>query len=242
MSDTWLSLPIPLDASRATRSAFLAAASTLAQSASNHMRPSVGDTALDAALSVLVDLVAQGWRLRVDGESLSVRAPDAESDPVAEKERVRDQELLKRDEQLATPSVRRFIERMERPREYGGKFVSIFSLMRDGAELADALTSKGATADAIDPYVQVLSRGDRCDHTGLRLLDMWRYFRHTWTNQLASTPGRTMLILVRDSAAPFHPVIGIAAIGSAVIQIAERARRLDRMAAAAGCSALERQL
>ena len=222
MSDTWLSLPIPLDAPRATQSAFLAAASTLAQSASSHMRPSVGDTALDAALSVLVDLVAQGWHLRVDGESLSVRAPDAESDPVAEKERVRDQELLKRDEQLATPSVRRFIERMERPREYGGKFVSIFSLMRDGTELADSLTSKGATADAIDPYVQVISRGDRCNHTGLRLLDIWRYFRHTWTNQLASTPGRTMLILVRDSAAPFHPVIGIAAIGSAVIQIAER--------------------
>lgn len=222
MSDTWHSLPIPLDTPRATQRAFLAAASALAQPASTHMRPSVGDTALDAALSVLADLVAQGWSLRVNGESLSVLAPGVESDPVAEKERVRDQELLKRDEQLATPSVRRFIERMERPREYGGNFVSIYSLMRDGAELADSLTSKGATADAIDPYVQVIHRSDRCDHTGLRLLDIWRYFRHTWTNQFASTPGRTMLILVRDGAAQFHPVIGIAALGSAIIQIAQR--------------------
>ena len=222
MSDTWHSLPVPLDAPRATQRAFLAAASTLAQSASTHMRPSVGDTALDAALSVLADLVAQGWSLKVDGESLSVLAPGVISDPVAEKQRVRDQELLKRDEQLATPSVRRFIERMERPREYGGNFVSVFSLMRDGAELADSLTSKGATADAIDPYVQVIHRSDRCDHTGLRLHDIWRYFRHTWTNQLASTPGRTMLILVRDGAARFHPVIGIAALGSAIIQIAQR--------------------
>ncbi len=222
MSDTWHSLPIPSDASRTTQRAFLDAASALGHSASIATRPSVGDTALDAALSVLVDLVAQGWRLRVDGEGLSVLAPDVESDPVAEKERVRDQELLKRDEQLATPSVRRFIERMERPRQFGGNFVSIFSLMRDGAELADSLASKGATADTIDPYVQVIYRSDRCDHTGLRLLDIWRYFRHTWTNQLASTPGRTMLILVRDGAARFHPVIGIAALGSAIIQIAER--------------------
>lgn len=222
MSDAWHSLPIPLDAPRAAQRAFLAAASALAQLGSTNTRPSVGDIASDAALSVLVDLVAQGWRLRVDGENLAVLAPDVESDPVFEKERVRDQELLKRDEQLAIPSVRRFIERMERPREHGGHFVSIFSLMRDGGELADSLRSKGATADAIDPYVQVISRSDRCDHTGLRLLDIWRYFRHTWTNQFASTPGRTMLILVRDGAAQFHPVIGIAALGSAIIQIAQR--------------------
>ena len=222
MSDTWYSLPAPPDAPRATQRAFRAAVTALAQSPSSHLRPSVGDTALDAALSVLADLVIQGWRLRVNQESISVLPPAAEADPVAEKRRVRDQELLRRDEQLATPSVRQFIERMERPREHGGTFVSIFSLMRDGAELADALGSMGATADAIDPYVQVISSGDRCDHTGLRLLDIWRYFRHTWTNQLTSTPGRTMRILVRDSAARFHPVIGIAAIGSAVIQIAER--------------------
>ena len=222
MSDTWYSLPVSPDAPRATRRAFWAAVAALAQPPSSHLRPSVGDTALDAGLSVLADLVIQGWRLRVNGESISVLPPAAEADPVAEKRRVRDQELLRRDEQLATPSVRQFIERMERPREHGGTFVSIFSLMRDGAELADALGSMGATADAIDPYVQVISSGDRCDHTGLRLLDIWRYFRHTWTNQLTSTPGRTMRILVRDSAARFHPVIGISAIGSAVIQIAER--------------------
>ena len=222
MSGVWHSLPVPPAASRATQQAFLAAATELARSPAIHPRPRVGETAMDAALSVLVDLVAQGWCLRVHGESLSVRPPAVEADPVAEKERVRGQELLKRGEQLATPSVRRFIKRMERPREFGGAFVSIFSLMRDGAELADSLRSRGATAEVIDPYVQVISSGDRCAHTGLRLLDIWRYFRHTWTNQLVSTPGRTMLILVRDSAARHHPVIGIAAIGSAIVQIAAR--------------------
>ncbi len=222
MSDTWHSLAVPPAATSSIRRAFFAAAAEVAESPATDRRRVVGDPAMDAALSVLGDLVAQGWCLRVHGGSLSVRPPTVEADPIAEKERVRRQELLKRDEQLETPSVRRFIERMERPREYGGRFVSIFSLMRDGAELAASLRLKGANAEAIDPYVQVISSGDRCEHTGLRLLDVWRYFRHTWTNQLTSTPGRTMLILVRDRAAPYHPVIGIAAIGSAIVQIAKR--------------------
>ena len=222
MSVTWYSLPVPPCASRAMRRAFLTTVAEYANTSAPLPRTSVGDAALDAALSVLVDLVAQGWQLRAVGERLAVLPPAAEADPMAEKARVRRQELLKRDEQLATPSVRRFIERMEWPCEYAGAFVSIFNLMRDGAELADALNSKGATPEAIDPYVQVISSGDRCDYTGLKLLDIWRYFRHTWSNQLTSIPGRSMPLMVRDRAAPFHPVIGIAALGSAIIQIAER--------------------
>jgi hypothetical protein len=53
-------------------------------------------------------------------------------------------------------------------------------------------------------------------------MDIWRYFRHTWTNQYKSVPGRTMSFLVRDRAAPFHPVIGIGALSSPVMQIRER--------------------
>jgi hypothetical protein len=127
--------------------------------------------------------------------------------------------MLRRDEQLGSPSVRRFIADMERPREFNGKFVSIFSLMRDGSELAEKLRDLrqeppadiGEWQGVIDPYVQVVVNGARCSQTGLRLMDIWRYFRHTWTNHYVSTPGRTMLILVRDRAVPFHPVIGIAA-------------------------------
>jgi Druantia protein DruA len=222
MIDTWYSLPVPSHASPSQRIHFLSAAAELARSSAPVPRASMHDTAMDAGLSVLTDLAAQGWRVRVDAEGLFVQAPTAEAEPADEKERVRGQELLKRDEQLATPSVRRFIERMERPREYKGAFVSIFSLMRDGGELADALVSKGASPEVIDPYVEVISSRDRCGHTGLRLLDIWRYFRHTWSNQLTSTPGRTIPLLIRDRAAPFHPVIGIAALGSAIVQIAER--------------------
>jgi len=179
---------------------------------------------------VLSDLASQGWKVKVDAaERILASPPKVASDPGAEKHRVRKQELLKRDEQLAVPSVRRFVADMERPREFGGHFVSIFSLMRDGCELRSALeaidredVSAEALRTVIDPYVQVVTSTDRCRHTGLRLGDIWRYFRHTWSNQYTSTPGRTMLILVRDRAAPYHPVIGIAALGSPIVQIKER--------------------
>ena len=221
MSDIWYSLPAPAILAPTRRDEFLSAAAALVKSPVPSLRTSTC-TAMDAALGVLADLAGQGWQLRVEAKSLFVSPPTAEADPVAEKQRVRSQELLKRDEQLATPSVRRFVEKMEQPREFRGAFVSIFSLMRDGGELADALASVGPGRGAIDPYVQIVSSTDRCDQTGLRLIDVWRYFRHTWSNQLTSTPGRTMQLLVRDRAAQFHPVIGIAAIGSAIVQIAER--------------------
>jgi hypothetical protein len=190
------------------------------------------DASLSAATHVLCDLTAQGWQVVVqDNATIAVAAPEIDSDPITEKDRVRRQELLKRDEQLATPAVRRFVASMETPREFRGEFVSIFSLMRDGAPLArDLSMHRGAQPDdpvwrtIIDPYVEVVRRGERCIHTGLKTADIWRYFRHTWTNQYTSTPGRSMMILVRDRAAAYHPIIGIAALGSSIVQIAERDR------------------
>ncbi|MBL0171541.1 MAG: DUF4338 domain-containing protein [Gemmatimonadaceae bacterium] len=61
-----------------------------------------------------------------------------------------------------------------------------------------------------------------CEITGLRLIDIWRYFRHTWTTAYKSTPGRKMYFLIRDRAAPCHPVIGIGALGSGIVQLAAR--------------------
>src|SRR5690606_4837500 len=114
---------------------------------------------VEAASYVLADLTAQGWQVCVSADEVRVRPPDAEPDAEVEKDRVRRQELLKRDEQLRQPSTRRFVAEMERPREHLGSFVSIFSLMRDGRELADALIGvrddteqPGRWRAAIDPY------------------------------------------------------------------------------------------
>jgi hypothetical protein len=240
MFDNWLELPAPVTWAHDARLIFFEYVDTLAEHngdataipAAPTDRVRESDQGLAAALQVIRDLASQGWQVRPSPESgAQVRSPDSERDPMKEKARVRRQELVRRDEQLRTPSVRRFVADMERPREREGRFVSIFNLMRDGEELAAKLRALAGLAPGspawrkvIDPYVEVVTDGARCDQTGLRLVDIWRYFRHTWTNPYTNTPGRTMMILVRDRAADHHPVIGIAALGSSIVQISERDR------------------
>lgn len=190
-------------------------------------------TNLRAALHVLTDLARQRWTIRVtEGGEVEVKRPAGELlDPKREKGRVRTQELVKRNEQLREPSTRRFIESMEKKSVHNGHFVSIYSLIRDGRELAESLRTARSLAgenrvramrEVIDPYLQFVDEAEFCEHTGLRLQDIWRYFRHTWTNQYTSTPGRSMGLLVRDRAREFHPVIGIGSLGSPIVQIRER--------------------
>jgi hypothetical protein len=220
-------LPLAAEVQSCTLTEVLDAARTDIERASNENR-----AILDAAARVLCDLARQRWRIRVRNQVVEVCPPEElRADPQAEKERVRRQELLKRDEQLQQPAVVRFVRDMERQRLHGDRFVSVFSLMRDGRELAAALSKahelcgprrREALREVIDPYLSFVTEDARCEFTGLGLQDIWRYFRHTWSNQYTSTPGRTMSVLVRDRAAPMHPVIGIAALGSPVVQIKER--------------------
>jgi len=46
--------------------------------------------------------------------------------------------------------------------------------------------------------------------------------RRRWLTSYKSVPGRSMMILVRDAAAPNHPVIGIASLASSVVQQSTR--------------------
>ena len=176
---------------------------------------------LAAAAHTVIDLVAQGWSVHVDRLGPLFSPPAPRSDRDAEKDRIRRQEHLRRDEQLRKPSVRRFVLGMEQPHVHCDRLVSIFDLMRDGRELSAALDADPTGQTAIRPYVQIVD-DSTCALTGFRLQDIWRYFRHTWSNAYASVPGRSMSILIRDSATPFHAVIGLAAVSSPIVQIAER--------------------
>ncbi len=177
---------------------------------------------LAAAAHTVIDLVEQGWTIRVDNQELLIRAPQTFEDRKAEKRRIRRQEQLRRDSQLRQPSVRRFIKGMERNRDHAGHLVSIFDLMRDGRELSASLEANSTAADTIKPYTQVVDGTSTCSLTGFKLHDIWRYFRHTWSNAYSTVPGRSMPILIRDAATQHHAVIGLAAISSPVVQIAER--------------------
>jgi hypothetical protein len=178
--------------------------------------------ALAAAAHTVIDLVDQGWAVAVDASGPFLTPPEAHGDRETEKARIRRQEHLRRDNQLRKASVQRFVSNMERSHQHKGKLVSVFNLMRDGRELADALEASSDATGIIEPYVQIVDGTSVCELTGFRLHDIWRYFRHTWSNAYATVPGRSMPILIRDAATDHHAVIGLAAISSPVVQIAER--------------------
>lgn len=173
-----------------------------------------------ATLNLLSDLARQGWRFRYEGRLL-MKAPDTTG-----REARKAQLLAQRTEQLRSAPVQSFIRKMERTKWFQGKRVSIFSLMRDGRDLASALEKvvrNGASVgSAIRPYLQFVYTQELCGHTGLVLTDIWRYFRYTWSSPYQTVPGRMMMFLVRDASAPFHPVMGLGALSSAAVKLRGR--------------------
>lgn len=197
-------------------------------------RPKLTELRFMLVCNVLLDLCMHGWSVSWmgKGQVLLVPPPDLAASRDELKEKVRQRHLHERDAQLREPSVRKFVKGMERRRLTPKGWHSIHSVMRDGEELAASVrkaasqpTLERCLAElrtAVDPYVQVVTPNAVCSQTGLKLRDIWRYFRHTWVNVYRSVPGRSMALLIRDRARPQHPVIGIAALGSSVVQQAIR--------------------
>lgn len=180
-----------------------------------------GDRAWGSAMAgVMADLVQQGWVLHFRRNHLWGERPLSGMS----REVLRERLLVRRDEQLMKTSVRAFVRDMERWRLHRGQRTSIVSLMRDGRALAAALAAGESLTNLVDPYLQFVAKDDVCDMTGLRTQDIWRYFRLTWSSPYESVPGRSLQFLVRDRAAPFHPVIGIAALSSAAVRLGPRDR------------------
>lgn len=217
----------------AERRKFLEMAKCIAKGATSAAREAARTEkpALSASIHLLCDLSEHGWSARIrtpkSNPTVEIQRQSSYLQSDEQRDLVRKQHLRARNEQLHKASVTKFIRSMERRRNVNGAFVSIFSLMRDGRELASALrairgdaggTDAAALQRTIQPYIQVVSTDAVCSQTGLSLNDIWRYFRHTWASHYASVPGRSMAFLVRDAAVPFHPVIGIGALGSAVVQ------------------------
>jgi hypothetical protein len=190
-----------------------------------------------AYLYVLRDLLRQEWQPLVRQGKLYLKAPawtKKANDPDSikhHKEYVRNSLDWERNLQFEQPSVRQFIQKMERPHVFGNKQVSIRDLIADGPTLAaklQAITEQPeseqleAIQQVVQPYLQQVITRRRCQFTDFFLQDIWRYFRYTWRTPYNATPGRQMFYLVRDAAQPFHPVIGIAALGSSLVQLTAR--------------------
>lgn len=185
---------------------------------------------------LVADLFEQGWRVSFEPDRILFEPPGIvreSSESVDDiKARVRQALQAARQRQLREPSVRSFLERVERrrPRSNGEK-VSIVDLIDDGRDLAAQFRRINALpqevradelAKLVDPVIEVCEAGARCADTGLLLNDIWRYFRHTWAHEYRSIPGRQMLVLIRNAARPNRPVMGIAMLASPVMRLTTR--------------------
>jgi hypothetical protein len=185
---------------------------------------------------LVADLFEQGWRVAFEPERILFEPPGIvreSSESIDDiKARVREALQAARLRQLREPSVRNFLERVERRRLRGdGRKTSVIDLIDDGRELAiefqriNALPGDAraeALASLVDPVIEVCESGRRCADTGLLLTDIWRYFRHTWAHEYRSIPGRQMLVLIRNAARPNRPVMGIAMLASPVMRLTTR--------------------
>ena len=176
---------------------------------------------------ILRDLATHGWTVLVEAGQVYVRAPSqhasatglTEDEVRREKDRTRAQFAMRVHEQLHRPATRRFIAEQESLHFGSDGTRSVRSLIADGPTLAATLQSRGAAA--IQPYLQVAD--DRVDeHSGLKLWDVYRYFRYFWSFPFYSTPGRTLPLLLRDAGQPSHPVCGLICLASPVPKLGAR--------------------
>lgn len=191
---------------------------------------------LRAVCLLIADLLEQGWGISFEREGMHFQPPgiatttEHSMDDV--KLRIRSALQVARRRQLAEPSVRAFISRMERRslRTPGIKS-SVLDLIDDGDALAKEFAAIATRPDAerdaelaklVDPVVEICQPGKRCPDTGLPLNDIWRYFRHTWAHEYRPIPGRQLLVLIRNAARRNRPIMGIAMLASPVMRVSVR--------------------
>lgn len=180
---------------------------------------------LAATLLVLADLASIGWKFKVVGNTIyMVVEPNSHEDHLDSKAAVRKALGEARAQQLAESGTQTFLISMNRPRKVNGEIITIDALIDYGKNLADEIRQSrdGDLRTVIDPYIQFVDEKGVCEHTGFKLQDIWRYFRHTWAIEYRPTPGRTISFLIRNRARDKHPVMGIVSLANAVMQLRGR--------------------
>ena len=176
----------------------------------------IEDQKYKSTLNILIDLIQQGWQLEVHNGQLFLKMSAQDS---VDKGYIRFRLSSERKAQFQDESVMRFVEKMEATKQYNNQQISIRNLIGS----SDALIEKIQNGDEpiVRPYIQLISH-QKDVYTGYWLSDIWRYFRYTWAIPYKTMPGRNLFYLVRDAAQPFHPIIGIFALGNSVLNLTVR--------------------
>ncbi|WJH36839.1 DUF4338 domain-containing protein [Paenibacillus sp. CC-CFT747] len=176
-------------------------------------------------------MLQQEWDVKYSEGTLYAIPPEASTKDNQEiKSRIKKDLVKARNEQFQEPSIKRFILDIESPKWYKGRYVSVLNHFLKPDELYRDLERRlnapieireQLLLDSIKPYVQMV--GDERDaFSNIRLSDIWRYARYSWSLPQSSQPGRQINYLIRDAARDFHPIIGIGALGSSIVQITSR--------------------
>lgn len=167
------------------------------------------------SLSVLVDLAQQGWIFEIKDEKLILRM---EAENLDDKNIIRYRLSAERNAQFKNASVIAFIKQMETEKIFKNERISIRNLFGSPKKLLERINNH---EQICSPYIQLVSN-DKDEYSGYCLYDIWRYFRYTWAIPYKTMPGRNLFYLVRDSLQPYHPVIGIFALGNSVLNLTVR--------------------
>ena len=178
----------------------------------------------------LRDLIRAGWRCGFNSGVLEMRLPQLSKEEEKQngslklkKEQLRKWMADSREERLLEHSD--FVRRMETISQSTIATHPISALIADGEELLARIENaarEGKPESAVQPYLQEVDENSRDEYTQLKLAEIWRYFRLTWATPSETTPGRTMLFLIRDAAHPMHAVMGIASLENCAVQITHR--------------------
>ncbi len=167
--------------------------------------------------SLLADLIEVDWSVDVSRKGFVANPPEFGSNS-EDKIKARKSNLNAAHTDIDNPIDAKFIRKLRYP-PIGSKIKSIDTLVDDGNELKKIFQNLNKIKDeshkleelnkVIKPEIQHCFLEERCSITNLRLLDIWRYFRLTWSMPYQTANARTMPFLIRNGARLNKPVIGI---------------------------------
>ena len=167
--------------------------------------------------SLLADLVDLGWSIEITRKGFEISPPKYVKSDEA-KIKARDSNWRAAENDIRNLQDVTFINKLRKP-PVGSKNKSIDLLVDNGDELkrlfekVNSLKDENKKVEAlkkiIKPEIQHCFLDETCSFTGLRLMDIWRYFRLTWSMPYQTSNARTMPFLVRNGARPNKPIIGI---------------------------------
>ena len=162
--------------------------------------------------SLISDCLRNGWSVQSGLQGFSFEAPTLTKEDA---KRLSKENAL---ESINNSKDINFIKKLRNPpKELNRKSVEV--LIDDGSELKKIFQRINRISDdeqkilelnkILKLEIQHCFEDEVCKETNIRLLEIWQYFRLTWSIPYGTANSRTMPVLIRNAARPNNSVIGI---------------------------------